>query len=118
MISCDQTQTEVDSDLSNDTETAQIKGELRLMKLSRDTKSHTLSFGESNSFTERKEVPTQDMQVHEKNYYVCPTIRNPRLLLVIKIRVDVTKTMTDYDTSESSPKLSNDITQHPDKYPR
>ena len=113
-ISCNRTEPEPKAEFPSDSATARIKTELRLMNLSEDAKTHTLSFGESNAFTERKEVPTQAVQIHEKNFYICPALRNPRFLLVGKMRVEVS-TMTDHESSESSPRFSNDMTHHPDK---
>ncbi len=87
VISCGKTQPEPAANFPTDPGTVKISGDVCLINLSQDTKSHKLTFGEGTSFTKTEEVPTQASQIQEKSFYVCPAAGNPRLLLVGKIQV-------------------------------
>ena len=117
-ISCDQTEAEPEAESTHDIETARIKGELRLINLSQDAKSHTLSFGESNAFMKTEDVPAPATQVHEKSFYLVPTAHHPRLILVGKIRVEVCREPEDHNHKESASKMSNDMSRNPASYPQ
>ena len=118
LIGCDERTYEPEADSQGERETARIKAELRLMNLSQDAKSHTLTVGERNAFNETKEIPTQTTQIHEKSYYICPSIRNPRFLIVGKIGVEVSREIEDSTTYESSPKMAGDLNQDPKFHPQ
>ncbi len=106
VISCGTTQPEPVTDFPMAPETVKISGDFCLINLSRETKSHKLTFGNGTAFTKTKEVPTQALQIQEKSYYICPTPGNPQLLLVGKIRVEICREMKDYNNYEYSESLS------------
>ncbi|MCK5170955.1 MAG: hypothetical protein KAQ75_13840, partial [Bacteroidales bacterium] len=112
--SCGKTQPEPAADFPTDPGTVKISGDVSLINLSQDTKSHKLTFGDGTAFTKTEEAPTQASQIREKSFYVCPAAGNPRLLLVGKIRVEICGEMKDYNNYESPPKRSNEISQNPD----
>jgi len=118
MTSCDKKQVEAGADFPPDPETARIEGELRLMNLSRDAKTHALTFCDENAFMKSEDVPAQAIQIHEKTFYLCPVAHHPRFLLVGKIRVEVCREIKDYDHSKVSPGTSDDISQNSDSNPQ
>ena len=87
VISCGKTQPEPAADFPIDPGTVKISGDVNLINLLQDSKSHKLTFGEGTAFTKTEEVPSQASQIREKSFYVCPAAGNPRLLLVSKLRV-------------------------------
>ena len=113
LISCDERTYDPEADSQGELETARIEAELRLMNLSQDAKSQTLTVGELNAFNETKKIPAQNIQIHEKSYYICPSIRNPHLLIVGKIRVEVPSEMEDNNKHDLPRKMANDRTQDP-----
>ena len=112
LIGCDERTYEPEAGFQGERETARIKAELRLMNLSQDAKSHTLTVGERNAFNETKEIPSQATQIHEKSYYICPSVRNPRFLIVGKIRVEVSREIQEYSNDVSFAKKSNALSQN------
>ena len=101
VISCGKTQPEPAADFPTDPGTAKISGDVYLINLSQDTKSHNLTFGEGTAFTKTEEALTQASQIREKSFYVCPVAGFPRLILVGKIRVEICGEMKDYNNYES-----------------
>jgi len=118
VISCGNNQPEAEDDFPTDPETARIGGELYLINLSQDAKSHTWTFGEGSSFTRTEGAPTQATKIRERTFYVCPIARNPRLHLIGKIRFEVCSEMKDYNPYESPPNKSNEISRNPDFNPQ
>ena len=89
VISCGKTQPEPAADFQSDPGTVKISGDVCLINLSQDTKSHKLTFGDGTAFTNMEENPIQGSQIQEKSIYVCPAAGNPRVLLVGKIRIEI-----------------------------
>ena len=89
VISCGKTQPEPAVDFPTDTGSVKISGNVSLINLSQDTKSHKLTFGDGTAFTNMEDVPIQGSQIQEKSIYVCPAAGNPRVLLVGKIRIEI-----------------------------
>jgi hypothetical protein len=115
---CDTRQVEPGTDFQPDPETARIEAELHLMNLSQEAKYHTLKFGEGNAFMKKENVPVHDLQIHERTFYICPTTNNPRLLLMGKIRVEVSRVKSDINTFDSSPNRVNEKSQNQEVYPQ
>jgi hypothetical protein len=66
VISCGKTQPEPAADFPTDPGTFKISGDVCLINLSQDAKSHKLTFGDGTAFTKTEEVPTQASQIQEK----------------------------------------------------
>ena len=109
VISCGKTQPEPAADFPTDPETVKISGDVCLINLSQDTKSHKLTFGEGTAFTKTEEFPTQASQIQEKSFYVCPSAGNPRLLLVGKIRIEICDEKRITTTTNHTPVRSNSM---------
>lgn len=109
VISCGKTQPEPFADFPTDPGTVKISGDVSLINLSQDTKSHKLTFGDGTAFTNMEDVPIQGSQIQEKTFYVCPAACNPRLLLVGKIRIEICREKKDYNNYESPPNRPNSL---------
>jgi len=89
VISCGKTQTEPAVDFPTDPGTIKISGDVSLVNLSKDIKSHKSTFVDGTAFTNMEENPIQGSQIQEKSIYVCLAAGNPRVLLVGKIRIEI-----------------------------
>ena len=101
VISCGKTQPEPAVDFPTDPGTVKISGDVSLINLSQDTKSHKLTFGDGTAFKKIEDVPIQGSQIQEKSFYVCLAAGNPRVLLVGRIRIEICSEMKDYNNDES-----------------
>ena len=88
------------------------------MKLSQDAKNRNLTIGNSDAPKIMEEIRVQATQIHEKTFYLVPSVRNPRLLLVGKIRIEACSEIQDYSNDDSPATQSNDISQKPDLNPQ
>jgi hypothetical protein len=117
LLGCDEKRPEPEAAYPGDPETAKIEGELSLMNFSKDSKSRNLTFGNNHALTSMTEAPEQTMQVHERIFYLGPAARNPRLLLVGKIRIEFCREIQDSSNDESPTEQSNDKNQNWDLSP-
>jgi len=109
VISCGKTQPEPAVDFPTDPGTVKISGDVSLIHLSKDAKSHKLTFGEGATFTKMEENLIPGLQIHEKSIFVCPAAGNPRVLFVGKIRIEISREMKDYNNDESPRNGSNSL---------
>ena len=109
VISCGKTQPEPFADFPTDPGTVKISGDVCLINLSQDTKSHKLTFGDGSAFTSMEEVPIQTSQIHDKSIYVCPAAGNPRVLFVGKIRIEICSEKRITTTTNHTPFRSNSL---------